>query len=485
MPEARTELADLPKGEVSEKISWSGKQLLALAIATLIALTSFIISSNYLPMQASITVGIITYATLLWVLEPIPIALTAFSVILFFNLFNVVPLKQSIAGFSTGSLFLIIAGFMMAQGVNQTTLGQRLAYTVLAKTGSSIKGLLAGIIIAPQLLAVLIPATTVRATLLLPALIGILATLPKHPNIGKLLALGLAFGTSISGVGILTAAVANVVTNELLAEATGNPISYFSWFKLAFPLWLLLIPTVWLILLKVFPVSEQKIESRDQLSKALADLGPLSVNEFKCLLILFVTVALWMMESYHNWHPSIPAMLAVVLMTMPGIGFASWHKLMDISWATVLTLGAILSMGTAINATGLAEIAAGGFLHLAWVEDLLKHPVLSVAALSGFTFVYQLFLTNPSATVGTLVPVIIEVARQLGINPAFCAMVVSLTSLFGFILIVQTMPGIVVYGSGLFSGKDYIKAGFWVSLACILMMTLVGYFWWPLVGWGP
>ncbi len=429
------------------------------------------------------TAGITAAAIWLWVLEPIPMPLTAVMYVAGLPILGAASLETALGGFASGSTFLIMAGFMMAQGVNSTLLGKRFANMTIVRFGGSVGGVLAGVLLAPQLLSIFIPATGVRTTLLLPAVMAVIQSmgLRRNTNTAKLLVLGLSFGTSISGVGLLPAAIANVLTVDLLKSSLGQHIYYFEWFKMTWPAWLLMIPLTWLIMLKIFP-PEVKVLEIGEIEQELRGMGTLSREEKKCLGILTLTVLLWMTESFHHLPTAVPALLAVVLMGLPGIGVASWEKLKEIDWGTVLLMGATLSLASAINKSGAAELLAGKLLAFPGVEAGLSLPLLTVGILALLTHVYHLGVSNVSTVVLTLTPVILQIALKLGINPLLAAVTINISAMLGFLLVVETLPGVITYATGVYSPQDLMKVGFWLTLASIIVVILTAMLWWPLIG---
>ncbi|HWJ02640.1 MAG TPA: SLC13 family permease, partial [Verrucomicrobiae bacterium] len=287
-------------------------EYLHLCAAALVFVILILFLPRDLPWQLRSTVGLTGTAIWLWVFEPIPMPLTALLVVAGLPVIGAVPFETALQGFSNGSVFLIMAGFMMARGVNSTALGKRLAYFTMVSFGGSVRGVLWGVLLAPQVLSLFIPATAVRTTLLLPAVMAVLGALNlnKGSNTAKLMVLGLACGASISGIGFLPAAIANVLTADLLRTSVNMPIYYFQWLKITWPVWLLMLPLTWLILLKVFPPEVSALDLGD-LRKELSDLGALDMKEKKCLMILVLTVGMWMTESLHGLPTAVPALLAV------------------------------------------------------------------------------------------------------------------------------------------------------------------------------
>ena len=453
-----------------------------LAVCPIFLLVIIALPGN-LSWSLRATIGITGASVWLWVVEPIPLALTSLLVIAALPMLKVTSLDTALSGFSNGSTFLIMAGFMMSQGVNSTNLGKRFANYSVIRFGGSIHGVLIGILLAPQVLSLFIPGTAVRTTLLLPAVMAIITSmkLPRNSNIAKLLILGLTFGASISGVGMLPAALANVLTADLLRNILGQEIYYFTWLKITWPVWIFMIPITWLILPKLFPPDTEKLEV-DQLRTELIKLGHLSTEEIKCLMILALTVVLWMTESIHKLPTAVPAILATVLMGLPGIGIIGWDKLKEIEWGTIIMIGGSLSMASALNNSGAAEYLAGKLLSFPGLQSGLSNPLLLVILLIVLTHFYHLVVTNISTVVLTLTPIMLQIALKLGLNPILVAMTINIATLFGFLLIVQTLPSVVTYTTGLYTPIDMLRAGFWLTLASLIVMVITAFVWWPIIG---
>lgn len=205
--------------------------------------------------------SIVCFGVVLWALESIPLGLTALIVLLLMLLFNVAELTIVFSGFSSPAIYLIVGGMMLARAVNETHLARRVTYQILRKWGHTSKGLLGSIIIILQIQALFIPATAVRTTLMLPITEMIIKTVNAKPdsNLRKMILLGVAYGGNISGTAIMTAAVGNILTVELLYRYANVEINYFQWFFYTFPLWFILIPTIWILLIKLFPLPKEEI----------------------------------------------------------------------------------------------------------------------------------------------------------------------------------------------------------------------------------
>lgn len=433
---------------------------------------------------ARMTLAVTGLAIVLWIAETFPIGQTSFFILLLISITGVVPLDTALSGFASGAIFLIIAGMMMAKAVNETLLIQRLTYYVLMKVGSSTSRILGGILMISQIQALFIPATAVRTSLLLPAIIHVMKTFDyqAHPNIRRQFMLGVAFGGNISGTAILPAAIGNVLAVEILNMYLHTNISYMQWFLLAFPIWFLLIPAVWYILLRSYPAEVKEIAGiQEEMERRYRELGPLTAPEKRCLLILGGTVALWMTESLHHMVPAIPAILAVVVLSMPRIGVTKWEHTTKISLDTVFILGITLSLGKVLNETGAIDYISSLLEH-GWLTNGLHTPLLGVLFVVLLTQIYHLGVSNVSTAIVTLLPILIGIASKAGADPVVIAFTAALTCLFGFILVVETMPNVLVQASGYIRQREFFLPGLWATLASIVITLLTAATWWRWMG---
>lgn len=437
--------------------------------------------------EIQVTSATLISGVFLWVLSPFSLSFTAFLVIVVLVLTKAIPLEMGLGGFSAGSLFLILSGLMFAEAINETDLAARTAYFVLGRFGGTPRGVLAGLLIILQVLGFVVPSSTVRITLLLPTVQMIIQNAKNDlgtRNISRMLILGLAFGGTVTGSGILPAALSNVITVDLLEGLTGNRILYNDWFQYAFPVGLVLLPVVWLVLIRCFPPEISVFSGgAAEFRQKASEMGPLGAREKKCICILAITLALWLTEGWHGLHTAVPSMLAVVLFGLPGIGYMEWKKMLGIDWSTIMLVGFTLSLGTALNETGTADFLANGFLGWSIGERSISlSPVLAVFLVAAFTQIVHIFLGNVTTLLVTIIPIIVEIGAQFGGDPMLLGVVAGITGLYGFLLPVETITNIVAYSTGYLRPFDMVKPGIILTIASIIVLTLAAYFWWPLVG---
>ncbi|MCF6094045.1 DASS family sodium-coupled anion symporter [Microaerobacter geothermalis] len=460
------------------------KFIIIILSAVAFAIIYFELPSS-VPYEAKMTIAITTGAIILWVFEPIPFSLTAILVLFLLPVTGSVSFETALSGFASPAIFLIVAGMMLAKGVESTSLGERLAYFLLYHLGHKKGGVLAGIILVPQLMAFFIPAAAVRTTMVLPitfSIVSILGLTRENP-MTKQLMLGLTYGATISGTAIIPAAIGNVITVELINYYLGKQVTYLDWLIIGFPLWLFMIPITWYVLYKSFPVESDSFpDMREKIGDLIKEMGPLNKNEMKAIFILVFVFLLWTMESIHGWPPAIPALMGAVLMGLPKIGIVNWNEMLEVKFGTLLLLAITLSLGKALYETGAVDSISN------WVKTdvtlfLFSSPAISVLTVSVFTQFLHKVTSNVSTAVLTVVPIVLAIGAQVGAPVMLLGVVAGITSLFGFLFVVETIPGVIVCGTGFLSQKDFFKPGVWLTLASIIVTYLLAITWWNWLGY--
>lgn len=113
------------------------------------------------------------------------------------------------------------------------------------------------------------------------------------------------------------------------------------------------------------------------------------------------------------------------------------------------------------------------------IEALHGAPLAVIVLACATLFIWLTELTSNTATAALGMPLLTGVAGGLGM-PALPLMAAGATGAsMAFMLPVATPPNAIVFGSGLLSQTDMAKAGVWMNLASMIVVTGV-----VLVRWG-
>ncbi|MFN7144340.1 MAG: anion permease, partial [Myxococcota bacterium] len=83
-------------------------------------------------------------------------------------------------------------------------------------------------------------------------------------------------------------------------------------------------------------------------------------------------------------------------------------------------------------------------------------------------------LASNTAAAALLLPLMMPLAPALGVGTGEMAAFIALGASCGFMLPVATPPNAIVFGSGLVTQREMMRAGVWLDVVCIVV--LVGLF---------
>ena len=144
-----------------------------------------------------------------------------------------------------------------------------------------------------------------------------------------------------------------------------------------------------------------------------------------------------------------------------------------INWTTVILVGAMIPLSTAMDTSGAAKLMAGALIHL--VGD--AGPYALLAGLFVLTAILGQLISN-TATALIIIPIAVAAATELGMSPRPVLMSVAVASAASFLTPVATPVNLMVMGPGGYRFGDYWKLGLPLLLLFFVVATfLVPAFW--------
>src|SRR5699024_2308702 len=130
-----------------------------------------------------------------------------------------------------------------------------------------------------------------------------------------------------------------------------------------------------------------------------------------------------------------------------GTGFIEWRKLLDVNFGMILLLGATLSLGYSLIESGAIDLLET-LVSPQGVIDVFSNPWLAIPIVIILSQVYHLGVTNVSTAVITMLPVLISLSVQAGLDPVVMSVTSAVSLLLGFLLVVYTVSIVVVHNTG-------------------------------------
>lgn len=146
----------------------------------------------------------------------------------------------------------------------------------------------------------------------------------------------------------------------------------------------------------------------------------------------------------------------------------------QVDWKVLILIGSMLGLGVAMQATGTAEFLAGGLTALAGDWNPLW-------LLTGF-FVLTVGLTQPmsnQAAAAVVIPVALQTAVQLGLNPRTFAMMIAIAASTSYLTPLEPAC-LMVYGPGRYRFIDFLKVGGLLTVIVYILAIIMAPLLWPL-----
>ncbi len=145
-----------------------------------------------------------------------------------------------------------------------------------------------------------------------------------------------------------------------------------------------------------------------------------------------------------------------------------------IEWKALIVIGSMLALGSAMEYTGTAEFLAS------WIIGLV--PPSNALGLLTMFFALTMLLTQPmsnQAAAVIVLPIALETAAQLGLNPRTFAIMIAVGASCSFITPLEPAC-LMVYGPGRYKFMDFVKVGSVLTVLIYLIAILLVPRFWPL-----
>ncbi|HUH13043.1 MAG TPA: DASS family sodium-coupled anion symporter, partial [Longimicrobiales bacterium] len=427
-----------------------------------------------------------------WMTEAIPISATALLPLVMFPLLGVLSMSATAAPYANELIFLFMGGFFIAFAMEKWGLHLRIALGIVATVGTSPRRLVLGFMLATAFLSMWISNTAATA-MMLP--IGMALGEMFRPadtegpfEFGIALMLGTAYAASIGGVATLIGTPPNAVMAGAASEMLGIQVGFLEWMRVGVPVAAVMLPIAWLLLVGVlYRPGRLAGNAAALLKERRAALGPASRGEKAVGIVFLLTALAWIFREpkplgeltipgLQTFFPmvtdatiAIAGALALFLIPVDrkkGVFALDWETARRIPWGVLILFGGGLSLARGMDQSGLAAWIGTG------VGALGAVPAVVIIAVVATLFIFLTEMTSNTATSTMAMPIMAGVAVGLGIAPLTLMAVAALSASMAFMLPVATPPNAIVFGSGYLTIPQMVRAGFWLNLIAIVVVTV-------------
>ncbi len=415
-------------------------------------------------------IAIFAFATLMWLLEPVPSWTTSVFVVVMLLvtssdsslwLFSKegadvalgapVKYKSILHCFADPTIMLFIGGFILAIAATKTGLDAVLARVLLIPFGKQPRFVLLGFLLVTGFFSMFL-SNTATAAMMLTFLTPVLKSLPADGK-GKIgLALAIPVAANIGGIATPIGTPPNAIALKYLNDPAGLNlnIGFGEWCSYMFPLAIVLLLISWVILLWLFPFKAKSIE---------LDIKGEAKKDWRSIIVYItfaLTIFLWMTDKFTGMNANAVAMIPVGVFAIFGI--IQKRDLEEISWSVLWMVAGGFALGVALQESGLGKAVVEAIPFATW------SPVIVVLGSGLICYAMANFISH-TATAALLLPILALAGGSMGaaLDPvggiSTLLIGVAFGSSLGMILPISTPPNALAHATGLIKQSEMMKVG--------------------------
>ena len=439
--------------------------------------------------------GLAGWMALWWLTAIVPLEATALLPIVLLPLVTSQPVADVTSAYGDPVIFLFLGGFFLAATLERWNLHKRFALATVRLAGTQASRVLLAFMLASAGLSMWI-SNTATAVMMLPIANALIVGLAQDDSVSEeqarrfsvALMLGIAYACSIGGVATLVGTPPNAIFAGAARDLLDIDMGFGRWLGVGLSASIPMLAACWFLLIRLFGI-RGRLEGLDEVvEREGASLGRLTIAEKYILSVFFATAAAWIFRAPKNLGtlriPGLTDILpgisdagiaiaaAVLLFVIPRARSRfevalNWESARRVPWGILLLFGGGLALASAFADSGLTSWVGGR------LQSLRGAPTLVIYFTTAALFIFMTELTSNTATAALGMPLMAGVAVGIGLDPLPLMAVAAMASSMAFMLPVATPPNAIVFGSGHVRSADMARAGWWLNVLAIFVVTLV------------
>jgi anion transporter len=325
--------------------------------------------------------------------------------------------EEALYGFGQPVTYFLVGILTLGLAVQRSGLAERMAVYLIQLAGGSPRLLYVQMLVSFAALTFALPSASTRGVIMVHVYEQVMAhwQIPRESPLSKSVMMAMGSLNRLGSTALLAGGITPVVASSLLGD-----FSWTRWFVLmAMPFYTILFFGG----IALFFFYRSGFDLKPAPVGNLLQTGPMSLAEKKAAAIALGTALLWFTDFAHGLPPAVPALIAMGIILLPGIGLLSWRDFeQNLGWSNFFVIATSLSLAQALVASGAAAWFADTLVGS--VGGLRGSPYLLLLALAGASAFVRLMMPNISGYLAFLIPVAMSTGQSLGLNPLVCGLTV-------------------------------------------------------------
>ncbi len=396
--------------------------------------------------QTTITLLFLTFTIISFILEKIPLGLTATICALGLTLTGVLDATTTFSQYVNSNVILCVGMFVVGQALFETGMANKIG-GIVTKFAKTEKTLIIAIMVIVGVMSGFL-SNTGTAAVLIPVVCGIA---DESGYSRSRLLMPLVFAAALGGNLSIIGAPGNLMGVNALQEM-GLSTSFFMYAPVGVPM--LILGILYFVCLG-YRLLPNGTESNGTAVEAQKDFS--EVPKWKqviSLIVLIVVIGAMIFEEEIGVSIEISSCVGAAFLVLTGV-LSEKEALKSIDLKVVLLFGGSLSLAKALDTTGAGNLIADKIVGLLGSNP---NPILLLFVIFVVTCVLTNFMSN-TATTALMIPIAVSLANNLGADPRAVVIATVIAGSCAYATPIGMPANTMVVGLGGYKFKDYVKSG--------------------------
>lgn len=409
----------------------------------------------------TITLLFLAFAIVSFILEKIPLGLTATICALGLTVTGVLDASTTFAQYVNSNVILCVGMFVVGQALFETGMANKIG-GIVTKFAKTEKMLIIAIMVIVGVMSGFL-SNTGTAAVLIPVVCGIA---DESGYSRSRLLMPLVFAAALGGNLSIIGAPGNLMGVNALQEL-GLSTSFFMYAPVGVPM--LILGILYFIFIGYRFLPDGKGESGAAVEKQKDFSNVPKWKQVVSLVVLIVVILAMIFEDQIGISIQVSACIGAVVLVLSGV-LTEKEALNSIDLKVVLLFGGSLALAKALDITGAGTLIADKIVGLLGLEP---NPIVLLLVIFVVTCVLTNFMSN-TATTALMVPIAVSLANSLGADPRAVVIATVIAGSCAYATPIGMPANTMVVGLGGYKFKDYVKSGLpLILVSFVICMVLL------------
>ena len=414
--------------------------------------------------QTTITLLFLAFAVISFILEKIPLGLTASICAIGLTLTGVLDAQTTFAQYVNSNVILCVGMFVVGQALFETGMANKIGGLV-TKFAKTEKMLIVAIMVIVGIMSGFL-SNTGTAAVLIPVVCGIA---DESGYSRSRLLMPLVFAAALGGNLSIIGAPGNLMGVNALQEM-GLSTSFFMYAPVGIPM--LIVGILYFIFIgyKFLPDGKGVAGAAVEEQKDFSDVS--KWKQIVSLVVLVLVILAMIFEEVIGVSIQLSACIGAIVLVVTGV-LSEKEALASIDLKVVLLFGGSLTLAKALDTTGAGELIADKIVGLLGADS---NPIVLLLVIFIVTCALTNFMSN-TATTALMIPIAVSLANNLGADPRAVVIATVIAGSCAYATPIGMPANTMVVGLGGYKFKDYVKSGLPLILVsfviCMILLPIL------------